>query len=206
MPNSEFITPRLKPAIYPSGGNTIFSSVSQWLLNLMGWRAQGEMIPAPKVVLTLAPHTSNWDFVLGVLIITAMRLKVSFFGKHTLFKPPLLWFLKRIGGIPVDRTQSHGVVAQAAENIRKQQKIVLVLAPEGTRKAVFPWRRGFLYIAQAAGVPVQCVGLDYKRKRLIFGPVLQIDDKVEQQMQTIYTFYATVTARYPAQCKVTECK
>ncbi|MCW8092460.1 1-acyl-sn-glycerol-3-phosphate acyltransferase [Alteromonas sp. ASW11-130] len=206
MSDPVLITPKIKPVTYESGGSTVFSSLCQWLLKQMGWRAQGEMISVPKVVLSMAPHTSNWDFVLGVLIIMSMRLKVCFFGKHTLFRPPLVWFMKRIGGIPVDRSRAHGVVAQAAESIRKKQTIVLVVAPEGTRKAVYPWRKGFLHIANAAHVPVQCVGLDYKRKRLIFGPVLKIEDNIDEQMQTIYAFYATVTARYPSQCKVTEYK
>ncbi|NMH61134.1 lysophospholipid acyltransferase family protein [Alteromonas ponticola] len=204
MSNSVLITPKIKPDTFQSGGNLPMSTLCQWLLRISGWRAEGEMIKSPKVVLTVAPHTSNWDFVLGVLFIMAMRLKVSFFGKHTLFRPPLVWFMKRIGGIPIDRSRSHGVVAQAAADIRQKQRIVLVLAPEGTRKAVFPWRKGFLHIAQTANVPVQCVGLDYKRKKLIFGPVICVDENIEQQMQTIYRFYATVNARYPAQCKVTE--
>ncbi len=206
MPDAVLITPKIKPDTYLSGGNPVLSLFCQWLLKRWGWRAQGNIINAPKVVLTLAPHTSNWDFILGVFIIMAMRLKVSFFGKHTLFRPPLVWFMRRIGGIPVDRSQPHGVVTQAAEDVRQQEKIALVLAPEGTRKAVFPWRKGFLHIAQAAKVPVQCVGLDYKRRRVIFGPILQTDENIEEQMQTMYAFYATVTAKYPAQCKVTESK
>ncbi|RDV27354.1 acyltransferase [Alteromonas aestuariivivens] len=194
------------PDRIPRRDATLISRVCQWCLEKFGWQIEGEMHNSEKLVCTVAPHTSNWDFVLGVFILFALRLKVSFFGKHTLFNSPLGGLFTRLGGIPVERRQAHGMVESIAEAIRKQHKILLVIAPEGTRSPVYPWKKGSVLIAHKADIPLQCVGFDYARKRVLFGPVLLPSDNIDNQMQTLYAFYANVAAKFPEKCLVTEPK
>ncbi len=176
-----------------------FGRLCRWWLDKRGWQIDGQMANQPKMVLAVAPHTSNWDFIIGVAVMFALGIRLSFFGKHTIFTPPLGYFMRKIGGIPVERSQAHGVVQSIAKQINNAHELVLALAPEGTRKAVFPWKSGFLYIAQTARIPIQCVGLDYRRKALVFGPVLTVSDDLASSMDAIYSFYRTIDAKYPQQ-------
>lgn len=178
------------------------SSWAAWVLATLGWQAEGELANREKLVLSVAPHTSNWDFILGVFVLFTLRLNISYFGKHTLFYPPLGWFMRMIGGIPVRRSKAHGLVQDIASKIKAARQLVMVIAPEGTRKAVFPWRKGFIQIAKHAKVGVQLIGFDYQRKMIIFGPVLDNIDDIDDAMCLVYKFYAGVNAKFPASCKV----
>lgn len=188
----------------PRRGANWLAALAKWGFEKRGWRAEGELANHPKMILIVAPHTSNWDFFIGLFTLFALRLRVSFFGKHSIFVPPIGWLLRRLGGIPIERSRAHGVVENIASEIRQHDSMVLALAPEGTRSAVYPWKTGFLHIAKAANIPVQCIGLDYQKKCLVFGPVLHVGDDIDQEMQNVYAFYATVSAKYPENCLVTE--
>ncbi|GGD54674.1 acyltransferase [Lacimicrobium alkaliphilum] len=173
---------------------------SRWLgftvLRLMGWKLEGEFPNLNRFVGCVAPHTSNWDFVIGLATVFALRLNVSFLGKHSLFVGPLGWWMRRMGGIAVNRSASHGVVQQVSERIAAEPTI-LAVAPEGTRKKVRHWKTGFLHIAKASGVPVLLIYFDYKRKVIGFGPLMKIGDDTDSEMAKIRAFYADVTARHP---------
>lgn len=194
----------LVPDALPRKGATWLATVASWGFRKRGWTAVGEMIDSKKAILAVAPHTSNWDFFIGLFVLFALRLKVSFFGKHTLFMPPLGWLMRKLGGIPIERSRAHGVVESISAAIQQQETMLLALAPEGTRKGVYPWKAGFLHIARQAGIPVQLVGLDYKCKQVVFGPVITQIDDVSEQMQKIYTFYANVAGKYPENCITSE--
>lgn len=178
------------------------SRFSAWVLRTRGWQAEGELADRNKLIISIAPHTSNWDFFVGLLVLFTLRLKISFFGKHSLFVPPIGSFLRFIGGIPVERSKAHGMVGAIAAKIRQANKMILVLAPEGTRKPVFPWKSGFMQIARAAQVPVQLVAFDYRKKTIVFGPVLEHIDNVEHQMQAAYAFYARARGKFPEKCLI----
>ncbi len=178
------------------------SRFSAWVLRQWGWQAEGELANRNKLIISIAPHTSNWDFFVGLLVLFTLRMKISFFGKHSLFVPPIGGFLRFIGGIPVERSKAHGMVGNIAAKIRQVDKMVLVLAPEGTRKPVYPWKSGFMQIARAANVPVQLVAFDYRRKTIVFGPVLEQIENVEHQMETTYAFYASVCGKFPHNCLI----
>ncbi|WP_229702211.1 lysophospholipid acyltransferase family protein [Bowmanella pacifica] len=178
----------------------IGSRFTFWLgckvLSMKGWRMEGEFPNLDKMVACVAPHTSNWDFVIGLATAFALRLRVSFLGKHSLFKGPLGWWMRKIGGIPVERSAPQGLVQQVAD-VFARQDMVLGVAPEGTRKKVENWKSGFLHIAKAANVPVLLIYLDYKKKVIGFGPLLEIGDDIAVEMAKIREFYAGVTAKYP---------
>lgn len=157
---------------------------------------EGEFPNLSKMVACVAPHTSNWDFVVGLATAFALRLRVSFLGKHSLFKGPLGWWMRKIGGIPVERCAPQGLVQQVAD-VFARQDMVLGVAPEGTRKKVENWKSGFLHIARAANVPVLLIYLDYKKKVIGFGPLMEIGDDIAVEMAKIREFYAGVAAKYP---------
>ncbi|WP_296048830.1 1-acyl-sn-glycerol-3-phosphate acyltransferase [uncultured Alteromonas sp.] len=181
---------------YPVG---LWGKCCRWWLEKRGWTVRGSIANHPKMVLAVGPHTSNWDFIIGVMFKLALGLEVAFLGKNTLFEGPLGGLMRRLGGIPVERSKAHGVVGDVAARIGRAERLLLALAPEGTRKAVYPWKSGFLYIAQTARIPIQCVGLDYQQKTLVFGPVLTVSKDVTVSMESVYTFYRTITAKYPQQ-------
>ena len=127
----------------------------------MRWNVDGEIPNLPKLVIIAAPHTSNWDFVVGVSAKLALGLQVMWLGKDTLFRGPFGAIMRRLGGRPVDRYASHDVVNDVVGEFRRRDRLVLALAPEGTRKKVARWRTGFYHIAHTAGVPIVPVALNF---------------------------------------------
>ncbi|WP_334020177.1 1-acyl-sn-glycerol-3-phosphate acyltransferase [Alteromonas sp. S015] len=176
------------------------SSFAAWVLAKRGWRVKGELINQKKAILAVAPHTSNWDFFIGLFVVFSFKLNINFFGKHTIFTPPLGAIVKRLGGIPIERSKAHGVVTSIANNIKEADQLILALAPEGTRSPIYPWKTGFMHIAQETEIPIQVIGLDYDRKVIELGPIIQKVTNIDEQMQTIYTFYDNVCAKYPKNC------
>lgn len=176
------------------------SRFAAWVLTRRGWRVEGELINQKKMILAVAPHTSNWDFFLGLFVVFSFKLNINFLGKHTIFVPPLGAIVKRLGGIPIERSKAHGVVTAIANKIKASEQLILALAPEGTRSPIYPWKTGFMHIAREAEIPIQLIGLDYTKKTIVFGPIIQKVTNIDEQMQTIYTFYDNVCAKYPKNC------
>lgn len=134
-----------------------------WLRHA-GWRVEGEIPDLPRAVVAVAPHSSNWDFVHAVAAVFALGLRVSFIGKHTLFRGPLGRFMTWLGGIPVDRARPDGVVDAVRAHFARGDPLWFGVAPEGTRRLGAPFKSGFYRIAQAAAVPIVPVFLDYRRR------------------------------------------
>jgi 1-acyl-sn-glycerol-3-phosphate acyltransferase len=172
--------------------------LAKFCLWTVGWEVAGEFPPVQKFVLIAAPHTSNWDLALMLLISTVMGFRVSWIGKNTLFYWPQGMLLRALGGVSVDRSKSHDVVKLMAEEFRKRDSFILAVPPEGTRSASPYWKSGFYFIAKGAGVPI-CLGfLDYGRKRGGLGPLVMPSDDIRADMDTMRAFYADKTGRYPA--------
>lgn len=143
----------------------------------MGWQVFGHLPDRPKFIIAVAPHSSNFDFVLTVGIILSCGLKTSFLAKSSLFRFPLGMIIRGFGGIPVDRSSPQGVVGQMTDLFNSSSQLVLGIAPEGTRSAVKRWRSGFALIAKAANIPVQPAIVDYAQKHITFTPLIeQVDD------------------------------
>ncbi len=131
-----------------------------------------------KFVLIVAPHTSNWDFFVGVMAMFAAGFRVTFLGKHTLFRWPIGIVMRWLGGVPVNRSNASNVVEQVVDYFRARPAMVLALSPEGTRKKLPAWRTGFYNIAKGAGVPIMPVALDYPRRRIVLlPPMYPTDDR-----------------------------
>ena len=169
----------------------------RWLLTQLGWQIEGQLPPLSKLVVAVAPHTSNWDFVIAMAASLALGVKISFLGKHSIFVWPIRNWLLRWGGIPVRRAERHGVVEQLAKQFSEQPQLILGVSPEGTRKKVTQWRSGFWNIARTAGVPIQLLGLDYAQKKLVFGPLQQPSDNFAHDCQQMRLFFQQMTAKKP---------
>ena len=151
-----------------------------------------------KFVVAVAPHTSNWDFLVGVAARSILRIqKAQFLGKSQLFKPPFGWFFRMVGGHPVERSSSQDTVEQVVKIFNKHEAFVLAMAPEGTRKKVEKLRTGFYYIARGAHIPIIPVGFDFRLKEVVVSQPLYPSDDMEGDMEKILSFYRTITGRNP---------
>ncbi|HEY1092530.1 MAG TPA: 1-acyl-sn-glycerol-3-phosphate acyltransferase [Burkholderiaceae bacterium] len=145
------------------------SAIARGILSLFGWRVLFEGLPAAQGVLMVYPHTSNWDFVLGVLVKWATGVQIKFWGKDSLFKLPLFGaWVRWIGGVPVDRSSSKGMAGSTAAQMRAArdagQYFWLAVAPEGTRSLTSGWRSGAYQVAVQAGVPVSLVAFNFEQR------------------------------------------
>ena len=188
--------PELPPAI-PRRGSALWRWIGRAILRARGWGFEGNFPDLPRMVVAVAPHTSNWDFVHGAAAMFALDLRISFIGKHTLFVWPFGSFFKWMGGIPVDRSAAHGVVGEAVDGFRSDHVRVLAIAPEGTRRKVERYKTGFLHIARGAGVPVLLVGLDYSTRTVRIGPLLDIGEDIEAERLRVEAHFATIPGRHP---------
>jgi 1-acyl-sn-glycerol-3-phosphate acyltransferase len=171
--------------------------VSRAFLAANGWEPEGERPKDRRFVLVAAPHTSNWDLAYLLALADHFEVRVSWMGKDSLFRPPLGWLMRRLGGIPVVRRTRGNLVAQAAERFAVETDLALVVPAEGTRGAVAHWKSGFYHIARTAGVPIVLGYLDYARRRGGFGPSLRAGEDARETMDQIRAFYADKGARYP---------
>lgn len=190
------LLPELPPAL-PRHGSARAQRLGVWVLQRLGWQVQGNLPDLPKLVAAVAPHTSNWDFIVAFAASLALGVKISFLGKHSIFVWPLKDFLQRFGGIPVERSQRHGIVPQLVDTFAREPRLLLGIAPEGTRKKVTQWKSGFWHIAKQAGVPIQLIGLDFASKTLVFGPLLIPGESFEQDYPQMRAFFAQMQPKYP---------
>lgn len=160
--------PRLpgRPEFKPRG-----SAIARFILRCFGWRLVFDGLPTRQGVILVYPHTSNWDFVLGVLAKWGLGIEIRYWGKDSLFKVPLLGAWARwIGGIPIDRHNKHGVVGQTAAQMREARErgesFWLAAAPEGTRSLTTGWRSGAYQVAVQAGVPIGLASFDVPTRRV----------------------------------------
>jgi 1-acyl-sn-glycerol-3-phosphate acyltransferase len=167
------------------------------LLKISGWRTEGRPPDIPKYVVIAAPHTTNWELPIALTLAFAFRTKVSWMGKNSLFHWPFGAFFRWLGGIPIDRTRSHGTVEQSIEAFHENEELVLVLAPEGTRSKTRYWRSGFYHIAEGANVPILLGFIDYRRKVAGVGPMVIPTGDIAADMRTIRAYYANVTGKHP---------
>ncbi len=162
---------------------------SRFLLKLFGWKLVGDKPNLKQYVLIFAPHTSNWDVVILLLVKFAVQLNPKFIGKHTLFWPPLSWIFRAMGGEPVNRSKAQNVVDQIVEKFKQNPEFKFALSPEGTRSKKPYWKTGFYRVAEKAGVPIQLVYLDTATKEVGFGPLLYPSGDIEKDFEWLRAFY-----------------
>jgi 1-acyl-sn-glycerol-3-phosphate acyltransferase len=180
------------PAVGPNvqrAHSRVAGALGRFCMGLSRWRFEGSVPDVRKMVLIVAPHTSNWDFAVGMQAKLALRLGCTFIGKHTLFHWPLGVFMRWLGGIPVDRSKASGFVGEVAATVRAADQMTVVLAPEGTRKRVVHWKSGFYRIAHEAGVPILPVGFDYSRRVVFFAPLFHPTGDYDKDLPVLRAHY-----------------
>lgn len=183
----------------PRRGNAISSALARVAMRLAGWTFEGVVPNRPKLVFIVAPHTSNWDFVVGVVAMFALGLHVTFLGKDTLFRGPFGAAMRWLGGIPVYRHAPRNVVEQTVDLMRARDRVALGLSPEGTRRKLPQWRTGFHYVARGAGVPIVPVALDYSTRTIRLFALHEPAAGVEDDLATLGRLFHAGMARRPAQ-------
>ena len=172
-------------------------ALSRWFLKILGWRLIYELPDDEKYMLIVAPHTSNWDFIYGVLAKSAVGLKVNFLGKDSLFNGPLGWWFRALGGIPVKRDQKLNMVEQMVEQFKQRDKLILTMSPEGTRSYLNYWKSGFYHIACGANVPIVMATLNFAEKEIKLGGRFMPEGDAVKDMDKVRAFYAGIKGKIP---------
>lgn len=157
---------------------------------IIGWRPKISVPPEmKKCVLIAAPHTSYWDFALFLPFVFVLNLRLRVLIKHSLFWPPLGWFLRYCGGIPVDRRAARNYVQELTAEFERRDFFHLLITPEGTRSPRTNWKTGFYQIAMAANVPILIAAVDEKTKAVGVERVMYPSGDLNKDMAEIYAFY-----------------
>ena len=170
-------------------------------LQLQKWKI-GDDFPhhIKKAIVIMAPHTSSWDFVVGLAVRSKLKLyHFKFLGKDSLFKSPFGFFFRKMGGFPVDRSNKNNMVDQVVALFNNHEHFILALSPEGTRKKVDRLKTGFYHIAKKANVPIIMTGFDFGKKKISFSEPFYTTDNMENDINYILQFYSTIEGKNPQQ-------
>ena len=167
------------------------------LLHLIGWRLILDVPRIDRAVVVFYPHTTNWDFVIGLFARIGLNVPVTWAGKDNIFRGPFGWLWRRLGGIPVNRRESTGFVAQMIDAFSRRAKMLLAIAPEGTRRRTEYWKSGFYRVAVGARVPLVLAFIDFARNEIGVGAMIVPTGDPEADMARLRAFYETKTARHP---------
>ena len=178
-----------------------FQWLGRFVLSSLGWKVTGsikEDYENQKLVLVVAPHTSNWDGVLGMAAIAGLDARIAFFGKHTIFRYfGLGAFLKYMGGIPVNRTSPGGAIGDGIKKIKSIEFSLIGMAPEGTRSKVAEWKTGFLRIAKEINAKIIPVSLDFAKKEILLGEIFKLSGEQEKDLKDLKDYFRSFTPRHP---------
>lgn len=162
-----------------------------------GWKFQGEWPNEKKVILAVAPHTSNLDFLLAVTVVLLLRIKATLFMKKEAFFWPAGGLFRWLGFMPIDRRAAGGVVGSTVRLFEQSEQLWVVIMPEGTRRKVDNWKVGYLRIAREANVPIMLMGLDYATKTMHIGKMISVSDDSDNDMLEVKRYLTQFTGRCP---------
>lgn len=175
-----------------------------FILKTFGWKIDPNSPEGiTKAVVCVAPHTSNWDFVIGKIAFMKYGITTKFLIKKELFIPPFGYFMKKMGGLPVDRKGNNNFTDQAVNYFAENENIFMVFTPEGTRKYNPHWKKGFYYIALKANVPIYLAYIDYKNKTGGFDSLFIPTGNSEEDIQEMKRVLSKYEGKYPA-CGIRE--
>ncbi|MDR3137424.1 MAG: 1-acyl-sn-glycerol-3-phosphate acyltransferase [Tannerellaceae bacterium] len=172
-------------------------SLCRWIYKKAGWTygpLQG--IEIPKCVICVAPHTSNWDFIIGEIFYASLGHNARFLIKKEWFTFPLNLLLGPLGGVPVNRSKAALVTEQVTNEFAIHEHFQIAITPEGTRKPVKEWKKGFYYIAQAASVPILLIYIDYAKKEIGVRGLFRPTGDVRNDLHAIRSYYRGVSGRH----------
>lgn len=166
-------------------------------MRMLGWRLTGEVPDRNKVLFVVAPHTSNWDWVIGMFALLGVGFKITYMVKHSLFFWPLGKIIRATGGEPVVRSDAGDVVDQLVQQFENHEVLYYGLAPEGTRSKVERWKTGFLRVAQRTQLSLVLVSFDYTKKEINIGPEYQPVGDIDKDIQAVMQYFSQFRGRNP---------
>lgn len=166
-------------------------------LRILGWRMRIPEDMPKRCIVIIAPHTSSWDFPIGLAGAWSVGIRFRYLGKDSLFKGPFGWLFRWTGGIPVDRSGGTNIVKDIARHMKESDSMILTLAPEGTRSPTKFWRSGFYYIAKEAKAPLLLASINYETKQAEVGPEVILTGNETEDMDHIRAYYKDVVAKHP---------
>lgn len=173
-------------------------NISKLLLRIAGWKVNVTVPDYPKCIICVAPHTSNWDFLIGKLAYSSIGRKAGFLIKDSWFVFPFGMIFKALGGIPVHRKhKGPSLVEQLINRFNSSDRLVVAITPEGTRSRTTKWHTGFLRIALAAHVPIVLGAMDFKKKEVYLCRTFEPGEDVEADMRLIKDYYRPFTGKKP---------
>ena len=176
----------------------IGKSICRWILyKRMGWKKEVTVDHPDKFIICLAPHTSNWDFVIGQLYAKAEGLKSNFLMKKEWFVWPLGSLFRAMGGIPVWRSKHTSMTDNLADEAAKAKTFLLCITPEGTRSLNPDWKKGFYFIALKADIPILLYGVDYEKKLIQCTKSIRPTGEIEKEMQEIKLYFKDFKGKHP---------
>ena len=170
------------------------------VLKIFGWTVKGTISDKhsqDKLVIIVAPHTSNWDGILGIATVAGLDARITFIGKHTVFKFGLGTFLRYMGGIPVDRSKPGGIIQDAIDQIKKIDGSLIAMSPEGTRSKVKEWKTGFLRIAKELNTKIIPDSLDFAKKEILLGKAFTPSGNNDEDIKILNKYYSVFKAKHP---------
>ena len=173
---------------------------------LLGWKSKVSAPDYDKYIICAAPHTTNWDLIIGKLFYGAIGRETGFMMKKDWFFWPLGPIFRWMGGIPVDRSRKTSLVDQMIKIAKSSQKFHLAITPEGTRKANPNWKKGFYYIAQGASMPILLIAIDYEKKCMTAEKVIHPSGDLDKDMREIKLYYKNFKGKYPEKFSIGEIK
>lgn len=180
----------------------MFKSLCRLIFRKMGWQVEMTVPYRDKCIICVAPHTSNWDFIIAELYYHSIGRTAGFLMKKEWFFWPMGVLFRSMGGIPVERNRHVSLTDRVAEAAMKSERFELAVTPEGTRSLATKWKRGFYFIALKAGLPIQLYAIDYKNKRIVCTKELVPSGDVEADMRLIMDYYRPYEGKYPGKFAV----
>ncbi len=164
---------------------------------ILGWKIIGKKPEFKKLVIVVAPHTSNWDFMIGLWARSTMRLNAWFIGKKELFVWPFGYLFRGLGGYPVDRKKNTHLVDQIVEIFNSKEEFNITISPEGTRKYSPRWKTGFYQMATKANIPIQMVGFDYQKRIVVIAEPFFPSGNLINDLEMMKSFFREFKGKYP---------
>lgn len=190
----EFIVPNIYQAKRP----TILNLIAKTVLNFTGWKITGKLPNEKRIVVVCAPHTSNWDFIFGMILVLAIDIKVKFLAKKSIFVPIFKILLNKLGGIPVDRDNPELLVQKISDYSKNNEGVLIAVTPEGTRKKVTKWKTGFLRIAKISDSIILPLGIDYPSKTFTLEKVFNPTGENEKDIIALKFILKNYIGRHPS--------
>ena len=176
----------------------MFRLISHLLFRLTGWKVTGS-VPTTlhQYVMIVAPHTSNWDFFVGMAARSILKVNTKYVAKKELFRFPFGWIFRKLGGYPVDRSKNTNFVDAVVELLEKNPDFAICFTPEGTRSYVPKWKTGFYYIALKRKIPIIMVGFNYAKKEVAVETPFMPTGDVEKDMEYMLNYYRKIPGKFP---------